>query len=272
MPIDARVQRFRHLHEAGCFVMPNPWDVGSARLLAGLGFEAVATTSSGFAWSTGRPDNHVSLADALGHMRMIAASVDVPVNADFEAGFAKDPEGVAVNVAEAARTGVAGLSIEDSTGDPRRPLFDADLSVERIRAARRALDATGTGVVLTARSEGFIVGRPDLAETIRRLESYAEAGADCLYAPGIRTAEEIAAVVGAVAPKPANVLVGSDFTTVAALAAAGVRRISLGGALARAAWGGFLRAARELARHGTFTELSHAVPFGEINGAFRTSR
>ena len=260
MPIDARVQRFRRLHESGCFVMPNPWDVGSARLLAGLGFEALATTSSGFAWSTGRPDNHVSLADALGHMRTIAASVDVPVNADFEAGFAIDPEGVAVNVAEAARTGIAGLSIEDSTGDPRSPLFDAGLSVERIRAARRALDASGTGVVLTARSEGFIVGRPDLAETIRRLEAYAEAGADCLYAPGLRSIADIGAVVGAVAPKPVNVLVSSDFTTVAALAELGVRRISVGGALARAAWRGFAAAAKEIAERGTFTSLASREP------------
>jgi len=194
--------------------------------------------------------------------------VDVPVNGDFEGGFAVEAADVGGNVAAAAATGVAGLSIEDSTGDAANPLFDFGLAVERIRAARRAIDASGTGVLLTGRSEGFIVGRPDLAETIRRLTAYAEAGADCLYAPGIRTKAEIAAVVKAVAPKPVNVLVGSDFTTVADLAQAGVRRISVGGALARAAWTGFLGAAREIAERGTFTRLARAVPFAEINGSF----
>jgi methylisocitrate lyase len=259
---------FRQLHETGCFVIPNPWDLGSARLLAQLRFPALATTSSGFAWSLGRADNRVSLAEALVHLRAIAEGVDLPVNGDFEGGFAVEPVDVGANVAAAAATGVAGLSIEDSTGDAAHPLFDFGLAVERIRAARRAIDATGTGVLLTGRSEGFIVGRPDLAETIRRLMAYAEAGADCLYAPGIRTQAEIAAVVKAVAPKPVNVLVGSDFTTVADLAEAGVRRISVGGALARAAWSGFLGAAREIAERGTFTRLAGAVPFAEINGSF----
>jgi methylisocitrate lyase len=259
---------FRQLHEAGCFVIPNPWDLGSARVLAQLGFPALATTSSGFAWSLGRADNRVSLAEALAHLRSIAEGVDVPVNGDFEGGFAVEPADVAANVAAAAATGVAGLSIEDSTGDAAHPLFDFGLAVERIRAARRAIDASGTGVLLTGRSEGFIVGRPDLAETVRRLIAYAEAGADCLYAPGIRTQAEIAAVVKALAPKPVNVLVGSDFTTVADLAQAGVRRISVGGALARAAWSGFLGAAREIAERGTFTRLAGAVPFAEINGSF----
>ena len=236
--------RFRILHESGCFVMPNPWDAGSARVLAGLGFPALATTSAGFAWSQGRADNAVSLGAALDHFRAMATAVSVPVNGDFEGGFAVEPEAVAAHVAAAARTGVAGLSIEDSTGDPSAPLFDFTLSVDRIRAARRALDEGGHGVLLTGRSEGFIVGRPDLAETIRRLTAYAEAGADCLYAPGLRSSSDIGAVVRAVAPKPVNVLVGSDFTTVAELADLGVRRISVGGALARAAWTAFLRGAR----------------------------
>ncbi|MEO8619688.1 MAG: isocitrate lyase/phosphoenolpyruvate mutase family protein [bacterium] len=263
-----RIDVFRHLHEAGCFVMPNPWDLGSARLLAQLGFPALATTSSGFAWSVGRRDNHVSLEETLAHLRAVSECVSVPINADFEGGFATTPDGVAVNVAAAARTGVAGLSIEDSTGDAANPLFDFDLAVERIAAARAAIDESGTGVLLTGRSEGFIVGRPSLSETVRRLRAYADAGADCLYAPGIRSASDIIAVVEAVAPKPVNVLVGSDFTTVAELAEAGVRRISVGGALARAAWTGFLGAAREIAQHGTFAGLANAVPFSEIDGAF----
>jgi methylisocitrate lyase len=267
-PTDDRTAAFRRLHQSGCFVIPNPWDVGSARLLAQLGFPALATTSSGFAWSLGRPDNGVSLPEALAHFRAIAESVAVPVNGDFEGGFATEPDAVRANVAAAAGTGIAGLSIEDSTSDAAHPLFDFMLAVERVRAAREAIDAGGTGVVLTGRSEGFIVGRPDLAETIRRLTAYAEAGADCLYAPGIRTRAEIASVIAAVAPKPVNVLVGSDFTTVAELAQLGVRRISVGGALARAAWAGFLDAAKEIAERGTFAGLAGAVPFAEINGSF----
>jgi 2-methylisocitrate lyase-like PEP mutase family enzyme len=263
-----RCRRFRQLHQSGCFVIPNPWDLGSARLLARLGFPALATTSSGFAWSLGRRDNHVSLEEALAHFRSIARSVDLPVNGDFEGGFAVEPEQVGANVLQATATGVAGLSIEDSTGDASRPLFDFDLAVERIKGARRAIDESKTGVLLTGRSEGFIVGRPDLAETIRRLTAYAEAGADCLYAPGIRTKAEIVAVVEAVAPKPVNVLVGGDFTTVTELAAMGVRRISVGGALARAAWTGFLQAAEEIAERGSFTALARAVPFDEINESF----
>ena len=263
-----RVRLFRTLHESGCFVIPNPWDLGSARLLAKFGFKALATTSSGFAWSLGRADTHVPLDQVLAHLRSIAGGVEIPVNADFEGGYAIAPEAVGANVTAAVRTGIAGLSIEDSTGDASDPLFDFSLSVERIRATRRAIDATGTGVLLTARSEGFIAGRPDLSETIRRLTAYADAGADCLYAPGIRTMAEITAVVSAVAPKPVNVLVGSDFTTVAALADLGVRRISVGGALARTAWGGFLQAAKEIAEHGTFTGLARAVSFAEINTSF----
>jgi 2-methylisocitrate lyase-like PEP mutase family enzyme len=267
-----RVQRFRELHQSGCFVIPNPWDLGSARLLAQLGFPALATTSSGFAWSLGRQDNKVSLDEALAHMRAISRAVDLPVNADFEGGFAIEPAEVMINVTRAADTGVAGLSIEDSTGDAAKPLLDFPLSVERIRAARQAIDEIGTGVLLVGRSEGFIVGRPDLAETIRRLTAYAEAGADCLYAPGIRTRAEIEAVVKAVAPKPVNVLVGGEFTTVAELAVLGVRRISVGGALARAAWTGFLQAAREIATEGTFGILGRSVSFDTINAAFTSNR
>jgi 2-methylisocitrate lyase-like PEP mutase family enzyme len=262
------IRAFRELHRSGCFVIPNPWDIGSARLLARLGFPALATTSSGFAWSLGRRDNNVSLDEALAHFRSMAASVEIPVNGDFEGGFAVAPEQVGGNVRQATETGVAGLSIEDSTGNASQPLFDFNLAVERIRAAREAIDASKTGVLLTGRSEGFIVGRPDLPETIRRLRAYSEAGAECLYAPGIHTTAEIIAVVEAVAPKPVNVLVGSDFTTVAELTEMGVRRISVGGALARAAWSGFLEAAREIAGMGSFTALRRAVPFDEINQSF----
>ena len=261
-----RARAFHRLHERGCFVIPNPWSPGVAVALEGLGFPALATTSSGFAWSRGRRDNEVPLAEALAHFREIAVAVQVPVSADFEGGFAVEPDGVADHVRAALDTGVAGLSIEDSTGDPASPLFDFDLAVERVRAARAAIDESGTGALLTGRSEGFIAGRPDLPETLRRLAAYAEAGADCLYAPGIRSPEEIAAVVEAVAPKPVNVLAGSDFTTFAELAALGVRRISVGGALARAAWSGFLDAAREIAEQGTFKALGRAIPHAEIEG------
>jgi methylisocitrate lyase len=267
-PASDRVAIFHRLHESGCFVLPNPWDLGSARVLTQFGFPALATTSSGFAWSKGRPDSAMPLEAVLGHLRDIAHGVDVPVNADFEGGYAIAPEAVGANVALATATGIAGLSIEDSTGDAANPMFEVGLAVERIQAARRAIDQSGTGVLLTARSEGFIAGRPDLAETIRRLTAYAEAGADCLYAPGLRAREDIAAVVKAVAPKPVNVLVGSDFTTVAELAGLGVRRISTGSALARAAWAGFLTAAKEISEQGTFTSLAHAVPFAEIESSF----
>ena len=259
-----RYQEFRRLHQSGCFVIPNPWDAGSAKLLAQLGFKALATTSSGFAWSLGRRDRHITLDESLGHLRAISASVDVPVNADFEGGFAVEPDDVAPNVGRAAATGVAGLSVEDSTGDPARPLFEFDLAVDRIRAARRALDDAGARVLLTARAENHA----PLAERIRRLTAFADAGADCLFAPGLRSLGEISEIVRAVAPKPVNVLVGSDFTTVAELAAAGVRRISVGGALARAAWAGFFRAAREIAEHGTFTALAAGTPSAEMERAF----
>ena len=270
--MNPQVSEFRRLHEAGCFVLPNPWDIGSARVLVGLGFKAVATTSAGFAWSLGRRDNEISVELSLSHLRAIAAAVDVPVNADFEDGFAADPLGVAANVWAAVETGIAGVSIEDSTGDPAAPLYDFAWAVERVKAARKAIDDSGTGVLLTGRSEGFIAGRPDLAETIRRLVAYAEAGADCLYAPGVRAISDISAIVSASAPKPVNVLVSTDFTTVAQLAEAGVRRISVGGALARAAWTGFLSAAREIATTGTFSELARNVPVAEMNKLFGPAR
>lgn len=266
--VAVRRARFRALHETGTFVIPNPWDVGSARVLASLGFKALASTSSGYAWSTGRRDNHITLDDALTHLRTLVEAVDVPINADFEGGFATRPEDVAVNAARAAATGVAGLSIEDSTGDPNQPLFDFELAVERIAATRHALDASAPDVMLVARTEGFIAGRPDIDETLRRLRAFSDAGADCLYAPGIRTREHIAAVVQAVAPKPVNVLVSAPFITVPELAELGVRRVSVGGALARAAWGGFLAAAREIGGSGTFEALGRAVPSTEMNGFF----
>jgi 2-methylisocitrate lyase-like PEP mutase family enzyme len=263
-----RIETFRRLHEAGCFVIPNPWDLGSATLLVQMGFKALATTSSAFAWTQGRPDTAVPLEAVLGHLRTIAHGVPVPVNADFEGGYAVEPEGVAANVSAACATGVAGISIEDSTGYSNQPLFEFELAVARIRAARQAINDSGTGIVLTGRSEGFIAGQPELGETLKRLTAYADAGADCLYAPGVRTLGEITAIVKEVAPKPVNVLVGSGFTTVEKLADLGVRRISVGGALARAAWTGFLSAAREIAEQGTFTNLTKAVPFAEINDAF----
>ena len=254
-----RVNRFRELHERGCFVIPNPWDRGSARALVRLGFQALATTSAGFAWSMGHPDKHVELDDVLGHLRAMSRAVDVPVSADFEGGFGIAPEAVATHVAHAATTGISGLSIEDSSDDAAEPLYEFTLAVERIKAARQAIDESRTGVLLTGRTEGFIVGRPDLRETVRRLTAFADAGADCLYAPGLRAIADIKAVVAAVAPKPVNALVASDFATVADLAAAGVRRISVGGALARTAWTGFLEAAREIAEHGTFASLTRVI-------------
>jgi 2-methylisocitrate lyase-like PEP mutase family enzyme len=249
------IATFHDLHAEGCFVMPNPWDAGSARVLEQLGFPALATTSAGMAWALGRPDNAATLEQALDHLRTIAEAVSVPVNADFEGGYAVEPQQVAEHVRRAADTGIAGLSIEDSSGDPADPLFNLELSVARIAAARRAIDESGTRVLLTGRSEGFVAGRPDIDETVRRLQAYAEAGADCLYAPRIVERAQITAVVEAVAPKPVNLLINAPFLTVAEAAALGVRRISVGGTLARAAWGGFLDAAREIADAGTFTHF-----------------
>jgi len=261
---------FQQLHTAGCFVIPNPWDVGSARFLQGLGFKALATTSSGFAWSQGHPDGGISRDMALAHLEEIVAASDLPVNADFENGFALDASGVAESVRLAIETGVAGLSIEDSTGDAATPLFEFTAAVERIRSARRAIDKAGGDTLLVGRAECFLVGRPDLEETIRRLKAYAQAGADCLYAPGIRTRDQIAAVVTGVAPKPLNLLVGSasEFT-MQDIAALGVRRVSVGGALARSAWGGFMQAARLIAEQGRFDGLANAASGNELNSFFR---
>jgi 2-methylisocitrate lyase-like PEP mutase family enzyme len=250
---DDRVVAFRRLHSSGCFVMPNPWDVGSARALEQMGFKALATTSAGFAWTLGRADNQATLDETLEHLRLVAGAVAVPVNADFQGGFADDPQQVAANVKLAVATGIAGLSIEDSTGDDVQPLYEFDLAVERVRTARRAIDEIGSGVVLTGRSEGFVVGRPDIDETIRRLRAYAEAGADCLYAPRIDNVEQIAAIVAAVSPKPVNLLISAPFITVTEAADLGVRRISVGGTLARAAWRGLLQAANEISEMGTFS-------------------
>jgi 2-methylisocitrate lyase-like PEP mutase family enzyme len=268
MPVTTRDKRaaFRVLHQQGCFVIPNPWDVGSAIALQHLGFKALASTSAGFAWATGRPDNGVGRDAVLRHLAALAEAIDIPVNADFENGFADAPEDVAANVRLAVATGVAGLSIEDSTGDSGNPLYAFDLAVARVAAARSAIDATGCDVVLTARSEGFIAGRPDLEATLARLRAFAAAGADCLYAPGLATGEQIAAVVAAVAPKPVNIL--TPGLPVSTLADLGARRISVGGSLARAAWGEFLRAAREIADTGRFDRFAQAASGRELNQMF----
>jgi 2-methylisocitrate lyase-like PEP mutase family enzyme len=260
---------FRQLHTSGCFVIPNPWDPGSAHFLQVVGFKAIATTSAGFAWSQARPDNGVTRAMVITHLQQMVEATDLPVNADFESGFAVDAKGVGESVRLAVEAGVAGLSIEDSTGDAARPLYDLDMAVERMRAARRAIDATGGDTVLVGRAECFLAGRPDLDETITRLKAYAGAGADCLYAPGLRTREQIGAVVAAVAPKPVNVLIGwPSELTVADIAALGARRISVGGALARCAWGGFTRAAKLLAEQGSFEGLKDAAPGAGLNALF----
>lgn len=261
---------FHQLHATGCFVIPNPWDIGSARFLQGLGFKALATTSSGFAWANARADNTVPRDLVLEHLHAMVAATDLPVNADFESGYAVDAAGVAQSVRLAVETGVAGLSIEDSTGDATNPLFDLDTAVARMRAARGAIDKAGGDTLLVGRAEGFLVGRPDLDDTIARLKAYANAGADCLYAPALRKREQIEAVVRAIAPKPFNLLVGwaSDLT-LADIAAMGVRRVSVGGALARAAWGGFARAARLIADQGRFDGFADAMPGQELNAFFR---
>jgi len=260
---------FRRLHESGCFVIPNPWDAGSARALESLGFKALATTSAGAAFSLAAADGAVSRDAMLAHVRAIVEASNLPVNADYEGGYAHDPEKVAENVRLCVGTGVAGLSIEDNSRDPARPLYELAFAVERIRAARAAIDQSGGEVLLTARAECFLVGRPELDETIRRLVAYSEAGADCLYAPGLHTREQVAAVVKAVAPKPVNFLaLGTVALTVAELAELGVRRISVGSALARVAWGAFLRAARGIAEEGRFDVLAEGVPFAEMQKLF----
>jgi 2-methylisocitrate lyase-like PEP mutase family enzyme len=256
---------FRKLHDQGCFVLPNAWDAGSARLLQSLGFKAVGSTSAGYAWAAGRADYGLQRDEVLQHLAMLSAASDLAVNADFESGFADAPEAVAANVTRCVATGVAGLSIENRTDNRDKPLYEDALATERIRASRRAIDASGSNVLLVARCEGFLVGQPDLAATIKRLQAFAEAGADCLYAPGISTREQISAVVKAVAPKPVNVLIGgASELSVPILADLGVRRVSLGGALARAAWGGFMRAAIEIRDKGTFSELGKAHPGAEL--------
>ena len=262
---------FRTLHESGCFAIPNPWDIGSARYLQHLGFKAIATTSAGFAFARGLPDNGVPRDIVLAHIRELVDATDIPVNADFENGFADEPNDIAENVKLCVETGVAGLSIEDSTGDKAKPLYDLDYAVARIKAGRAAIDKSGADIILVGRAEYFLVGRPEIEEVKRRLKAYAEAGADCLYAPGIRTREDIAAVVRAVAPKPVNALIGGPVgLTINDVAALGVRRISVGGALARAAWGGFMRAAKDLAEHGRFDGFKDAAPHDELNEFFRT--
>jgi 2-methylisocitrate lyase-like PEP mutase family enzyme len=270
MPVSTKDKRaaFRKLHETGCFVLPNPWDVGGARALAHLGFKAIASTSAGYAWSIGHSDNRVTVDDVCEHLTALCNAVDLPVNADFEGGFAHKPEKVAINVARAVATGVAGLSIEDSTGDKANPLYERAFAVERIKAARAAIDADNSGALLVGRCEGFLVGLTDLGMVIDRLNAYAEAGADCLYAPGIKSKEQIAAVVKAVHPKPVNLLIGATGPSVAEAADLGVRRISVGGSLARVAWAGFMKASREMAEQGTFTELGNGFPGGELNKMF----
>jgi len=260
---------FRQLHESGCFAIPNPWDVGSALFLQSLGFKALATTSSGFAWSQGRADGGLPRDRVLAHLSEMVAATDVPLNADFESGFAADSAGVGDSVRLCVETGIAGLSIEDSTGNASAPLFELNVAVERIRAARRAIDSAGGDALLIARTECFLVGLPDLDVTIGRLRAYADCGADCLYAPGIRTVEQIRAVVAAATPKPVNLLVSSPGSlTMPQIAALGVRRVSVGGALARAAWGGFMRASRQLAEQGIFDGLANAASGQELNKLF----
>jgi 2-methylisocitrate lyase-like PEP mutase family enzyme len=264
---------FRALHAQGCFVIPNPWDVGTAKMLQGLGFKALATTSSGFSFTKALPDTDWAVPRdmALAHIAEIVAATELPVNADFESGYAHEPEGVAESVRLCVATGVAGLSIEDSTGDKAKPLYDVELGVERMKAARAAIDASGAEVLLTGRAECYLVGHPEpLKESIRRLQAYAEAGADVLYAPGPRKREDIKAVIEAVAPKPVNVLMGSNVgLKVADLAGLGVRRISVGSALSRAAWTGFIRAAKLMAQEGSFAGFDGSVSFAELNGFFR---
>jgi len=260
---------FRQLHASGCFVIPNPWDVGSALYLQKLGFKALATTSSGLAWSLGRPDNGLPRERVLAHLRELVDATDVPVNADFENGFAADAPAIYTSVRLAIETGVAGLSIEDSTGRESAPLFELADAVARLRTARSAIDAAGGDTLLVARAECFVVGRPDLGETIARLQAYANVGADCLYAPGLSTIEQISAVVAAVKPKPVNVLMGSPGEpTLNQLAELGVRRVSVGGALARAAWGGFMRAAQQMVTQGSFEGFAGAPSHGDLDAVF----
>jgi 2-methylisocitrate lyase-like PEP mutase family enzyme len=269
----ARRAAFRALHTQGCFVIANPWDAGTAKYLDHLGFKALATTSSGLAFTRGLPDADwaVPRDTVLSHVAEIVGATPLPVNADFESGYAHEPAGIAENVRLCVETGVAGLSIEDATGNPLSPLYELPLAVERIKAARSAIDATGSGVLLTGRAECFLVGHADpLKESIRRLEAYAAAGADVLFAPGIRTREDIQAIVKAVHPKPVNVLMSSNTgLKVSDLAEMGVRRVSVGSSLARAAWTAFIHAARTIAQEGSFSGFQDLVPYAELNSFFR---
>ncbi len=271
----ARRAAFRKLHESGCFTIPNPWDIGTARYLRHLGFKALATTSAGFAFSRGLPDAAGAVTGdmAIGHIAEIVAAVELPINADFEAGYARESVGVAESVRLCVETGVAGLSIEDATGDREKPLYELSLAVERIKAARAAIDASGSGadVLLTARAECYLVGHPEpLRESIRRLQAYAEAGADVLYAPGPTKRDDIRAIVAAVSPKPVNILMSSNTgLKISDMADMGVRRVSVGSSLARAAWTGFMQAAKKIADEGSVAGFDGAVSYSELNELFR---
>lgn len=269
MSVADKRRTFHALHQSGCFVIPNPWNIGSARYLQGLGFKALATTSSGYAHSQGYSDGDVSRDMVLAHCREIAQAADIPVNADFENGYADDPDELAENVRLCVATGVAGLSIEDFTGNDANPLYDFDLAVKRVRIARDAIDKVGGDVIFTARTEGFIRNRPDLDETIRRLKAFADAGADCLYSPGVKTREQIAATIKAVAPKPINFLNSGAFGyTVNDLAALGVRRVSVGGTLARVAMHAFVQSARQILQEGKFDSFGGVISNAELNKFF----
>jgi 2-methylisocitrate lyase-like PEP mutase family enzyme len=260
---------FRKLHESGCFVIPNPWSPGTARYLEGLGFKALASTSSGYAHSQGFADGALTLDQVLTHYREITSVTSIPVNADFENGFAHEPDEVAVNVKRCIDTGIAGLSIEDYTNDDANPLYDFDFAVARMKAARKAIDAAGGDVLLTGRAEGFLHGRPDLADAIKRLRAFSEAGADCLYAPGIRSREQIVEVVKAVAPKPVNLLNHTNLGfTVKEIAEMGVRRISVGGTLSRVAMDAFIKSARAIAEQGTFDSFAGVISNADLNKFF----
>jgi 2-methylisocitrate lyase-like PEP mutase family enzyme len=265
--VEDKRREFRRLHESGCFAIPNPWDIGSARYLQHLGFKAIATTSAGFAFSRGVPDGAVKRDDMLAHIKELVAVTDIPVNADFENGYADDPDDVAESVRLCIATGVAGLSIEDAIDRKEKLIYEFDLAVERIRAAREAIG--NGGVVLVGRAEGFLVGRENIDQVMRRLVAYSEAGADCLYAPGFKQRDDIRAIVSAVAPKPSNILIGGAIgLSMEDAGVLGARRVSVGGAFARAAWGGFIRSAKELIEKGTFDELANASSYEELQKLF----
>jgi 2-methylisocitrate lyase-like PEP mutase family enzyme len=265
--IEEKRSQFRQLHQSGCFALPNPWDIGTAKYLEHIGFKAIATTSAGFAFSRGVADGNVKRDDMLAHIRELVDATNLPVNADFENGYADDPNWCAENARLCAETGVAGLSIEDAADRKESPLYDFDLAVERIHAVHEALH--GSGVILVGRAEGFLVGRENLDQVIKRLVAYSKAGSDCLYAPGFKERDHIKAIVEAVAPKPVNVLIGgAGGLSMRDAAELGARRVSVGGAFARAAWGGFIRSAKELIEEGTFEELKHGASYDELQRLF----